>query len=256
MTTLRQRYDARFAGRKGRASEQAATPIVLALADACDAAIAMGRLADEHVALMLAALAGKASMVWGNAKEMVGWLQVAGVDTAPIVRTMFAHKRAKIRVLALHCLTSGAAQNTLVDDLLLAALSDPDAWATAADIATVRFRKRWLVRHMDAAAKSSKGVAYYQQLLARGFVANRMPDGTHWLEVLISTGGIRRRTVSDEDMATRGIAAIVEELRQPDDLTVVRGERALPVEDGRIFDETCPNPLHQVSPLYRTPHPA
>lgn len=253
MTTQRQRYDAWFAGRKSRASEQAAIPVVLALADACDAAIATGRLADEHAALMLAALADKASMVWANAKEMVGWLQAAGVDTAPVLRTLFAHKRAKLRVLVLRCLTSGAAQNTLVDDLLLAALSDKDSAVRfeAASIATLSFRKKWLAAHMHAVAKESVGGARLLRLLMHGHIANRMPDGSHRLEVLNRGYGITYRDVSEEDIVGHGLAFLVEQTR--DKGPFIESDRvALPVEDERVFDDTRPNPRHPWAPLYRS----
>ncbi len=253
MTTLRQRYDAWFAGRKSRASELAAIPVVLTLADACDAAIAAGALADEHVALLLAALADKYSMVWANAKEMMGWLQAAGVDTAPVVRTLFAHKRAKLRVLALRCLSSGAAQNTLVDDLLLAALSDKDPAVRleAASIATLSFRKKWLAAHMHAVAKESVGGARLLRLLMHGHVANRMPDGSFRLEVLHHGYGITYRDVSDEEVAAHGLAVIVERTRN--EPPFIESDRAvLPVEDERVFDDTRPNPRHPWAPLYRS----
>ena len=253
MPALRERYDAWLSGRKIRESERAAVAALLVLASACDAAIAAGRLSDEHVELLLPALADKAALLRGNARELVGWLQAHGVDTAPVVRTLFAHKRAKLRVLALQCLASGAAQNTLVDDLLLAALSDKDAGVRleAASIATLSFRKKWLVPHMHGVAKESQGGARFQRLLAHGHVANRLPDGSHWLEVLNRGYGITYRGVSAEDMATHGLAAHVERIRNEEPF--IESDRVvLPVEEERIFDDTCPNPRHPLAPLYRT----
>ena len=182
----------------------------------------------------------------------MGWLQAAGVDTAPVVRTLFAHKRAKMRVLALRCLTSGAAQNTLVDDLLLAALSDKDSAVRfeAASIATLSFRKKWLAAHMHAAAKESVGGARLLQLLTHGHIANRMPDGSLRLEVLSHGYGITYRDVNEQDIVEHGLAAIVKRIR--DEPPFIESSRAvLPVEDERVFDDTRPNPRHPWAPLYR-----
>lgn len=183
---------------------------------------------------------------------MVGYLQVAGVDTAPVVRTLFAHKRPKLRVMALRCLTSGAAQNTLVDELLLAALSDRDPTVSdeAASIATTSFRKKWLALHMDAAAQASPGAARYQRLLVRGYIANRLRDGSQQLEVLLPGGGISYRTVSEEDLASQGLASLVAQIRDASPYIESEGV-PLPVEEARLDDDTRPNPRHPYAPLYR-----
>jgi hypothetical protein len=258
MPMLRERFDAWLAGRKNRDSERAAIDALLAVVDACDAAIAAGRLAPAHVELLLAALGDKSSMLSANARELVGWLQACGVDTEPVLRPLFTHKRAKLRVLALRCLDSGAAPNSLVDELLLAGLSDkdPDVQMEAASLATLSFRKKWLAPHLDALAAVSVGGERLRRLLVHGHVANRLPDGSLQLEVLARGFGTTHRTVGAEDVAAQGLAAVVERIRAEPPFLASDRDVVLPVEEERVLDESRPNRRHPWAPLYRSVRPA
>lgn len=248
MVTHRERIEIWLSGRKSRASEQAAIEALLAVADACDSAIKERGLSDEQISLLLGAAASKSALLQGNTIQLINWIQVLGVDAGTVVRQLFRSKRAKLRRVALACVSSGASPNSLLDELLINALSDDDknVCAVAAHMASVHFRKKWLVPIMEPAAHLSKGVAYYQQLLKDGVVANRMPDGTYWLEVLIDSGGIRRRSISADEMERLGFDVIVNQMAECE-----LGHPKIPVEASRVVDDNIPNPFYLVAPIYR-----
>ncbi|HEY8026473.1 MAG TPA: hypothetical protein VIF60_18160 [Burkholderiaceae bacterium] len=230
---LRAGIDNWLAGKNIRAGEVAAFDKVRAIADACDAAIAQGRLDTLRLALITEGAGNASNIVRGNTIELIVGMQGRGLNVDVLLLALFHGKKAKARLSALAVLKWGKTDNAVLDDILVAAVSDKDAVVyEAAMLAVVYSRKKWLLPHMQAKAAQLKGIARLYQLLDKGYVRNRMPDGSWRLEVLMLAEGVRYADIPDKEMQARGIDAIVAALqindpaRDPTPVELVRESSA------------------------------
>lgn len=231
---LRAGIDNWLAGKNIRAGEVAAFDKVRIIADACDAAIAKGVLDALPLAVLTEGAGSTSNIVRGNTIELIVGMQERRLNVDALLLALFHGKKAKARLTALAVLKSGKTTKAVLDDILIAALADKNAVMVfeAAMLAVVYSRKKWLLPHMQARAAEFKGVARLYQLLDKGYVRNRMPDGSWRLEVLMLAEGVRYADIPDEEMQARGIDAIVAALqindpaRDPTPVELVRESSA------------------------------
>ncbi len=207
MRQERKQIEAWLEGRTNRASESEAIEAILSIADACDTVIESGNLSVKNRQTIADGLSHIHSMVWGNTVDLVITLQKWGIDVSGILLDLITSKEANARLAAISCLRGELTPHLVMDEMLIAGLTDKSAKVCerAAEIATITFRKKWLAPVMAQAAKKYKNVAHYRQLLQHGYIFGRLADGNYELEVLTDGSGVWGNSFSKTELNAKGV---------------------------------------------------
>ena len=122
--------------------------------------------------------------------------------------------------------------------MLIAAVADKShkvRWK-AGQIASIYFRKKWLVPFMEQAAAEGKD-SEWLPLLRDGYSIIRMRDASYYLRVLSIKGFEWMRICSEAEVKEKGVEALVQEQQSKPFNWTHQKQPDVQVEEDRIIDE-------------------
>jgi hypothetical protein len=217
MRNQRERFEAyfRLPGPKDPVREK----IILAAADAYDAAAASGNMTEEHLRTIVQAVSHPSTRIWESCCSLLAAASERWQIAAEAIITMLRERRAHIRFSAI-CSLGEKTPAAVIDKVLKAGLVDRSArvrWK-AADMAC-SLDQRQLIPDVAAAvsrernASAKDTIDFALHFLRDGFLVRRQDNGSYWVSVRLSRGGTGTE-ISEREFAEKGIEAIVDEIRR------------------------------------------
>jgi len=124
---LRARYAGWLRHRRSRASEASAAEALLAVAEACDAAIAAGSLSTSHVATLVDAAHNSDALLWNPTISLVIHLWRRGIDASPVVLKLIESSKAAARGVAQMSMHAKGIPPETLERVLVAGRADKSA---------------------------------------------------------------------------------------------------------------------------------
>jgi hypothetical protein len=192
---------------------------LLAVADAYDAVQRSGLLSKQQLRTVVDGASNNRMLVWAGSTDLLMALSAQFAEVAAAILNMSQHRQAHVRFNALCCLGKKTPTDT-VHAVIKAGLIDKSSRVRrkAADRAHT-LRAVELVPEITAALKAEKHdktratIEFELRLLRDGFIVNVSDDGQ--FDVTVSyPGGICGRTVSAKEMKSRGMEAVVADMRR------------------------------------------
>ena len=192
---------------------------LLAVADAYDEVLRSGRLSKQQLRTIVDGASNNRKLVWTGSTTLLKRLSEQFAEAAAAILEMSQHRQAHVRFNALCCLGKNTPADT-VHAVIRAGLIDKSSrvrWKAtdrAHSLQTVE-----LVPEITAALKAEKHdktratIEFELRLLRDGFIVELGDDGQ--FDVTVSyPGGICGRTFSAKEMKSRGMEAVVAEMRR------------------------------------------
>jgi hypothetical protein len=211
-------YAAWFERRRGPRYPQAEADL-LAVADAYDDAVRSGTLSPGQLRCVVDGASDARALLWSNATDLLGKLSGKWPAAADAITTMFRSRNARVRFAAL-CALRPQTPVEVTDAVLKAGFEDKSArvrWK-AVDRAN-GLERRNLVPEITAALavepndKTRRSIELHLRMLRDGHWVRPESPGWSWVTARHAKG-IASRTVSDEELRTKGLEAILAELRE------------------------------------------
>ena len=124
---LRARYANWLRHRRSRSSEAPAAEALLAVAEACDEAIAAGSLSPLHVSILVDAAHSSDGLLWNPTSSLVIHLWLRGVDASPVVLQLIESKATGARRVAQMCMKAKGIPRTTAERVLATGRADKNA---------------------------------------------------------------------------------------------------------------------------------
>jgi hypothetical protein len=211
-------YSAWFERRRGPRDAQDEADL-LAVADAYDAALQSGTLSAEQLQRVVGGASSSRALLWNNATNLLMKLSGKWPAAADAIAAMFRNRKSHVRFAAL-CSLGRETPVAVTDALLRAGFRDKSSrvrWK-AVDRANV-LERRNLVPDITAALaaesddKTRRSMEPDLRMLRDGHWVR--PESPGWFSVTARRhDGTASRTVSDDELKTRGLEAILAELRK------------------------------------------
>jgi hypothetical protein len=213
-----ERYAAWFERRRGPRDAKAEADL-LAVADAYDAAMQDGMLSAEQLQRVVDGASDPRALLWNNATDLLMKLSGKWPAAADAIATMFRSGKAHVRFAAL-CSLGRETPVDVTDALMKAGLMDKSSrvrWK-AVDRANT-LERRNLVPEITAALaaesddKARGSMELDLRMLRDGhWVRPESPGRTSVMARLHN--GIASKTVDDDELKSKGLEAILAELRR------------------------------------------
>lgn len=210
-------YAAWFERRLGRRDAKAEADL-LAVADAFDDAMQSGTLSCEQLQRVVEGASDSRGLLWNNATDLLMKLSGKWPAAADAIAAMFQSPKANIRFAAL-CSLGRDTPVAVTDALLKAGLSDRSArvrWKAVDRADTLE--RRNLVPEITAALavesddKARRSMELDLRMLRDGHWVR--PESPQRIRVTARLhNGIASKTVSEDELQTKGLEAILAELR-------------------------------------------
>jgi hypothetical protein len=212
------RYAAWFERRRGPRDAQDEADL-LAVADAYDAAMQSGKLSAGQLQRVVDGASASRALIWNNATDLLMKLSGRWPAAADAIAQMFRSRKSHVRFAALCSLGKDTAV-AVADALLTAGFRDKSSrvrWK-AVDRANSLERRNLVPEITAALAVESDNKARRSMELGL-----RMLRDGHWVQpespgrtsvTARLHNGIAARTVSDDELQAKGLAAILAELRR------------------------------------------
>ena len=213
-----ERYAAWFERRRGPrdATDEAD---LLAVADAYDAAMQSGTLSPEQLERVIKGASDPRALLWNNATYLLHKLSGKWPAAADAIATMFRSRKAQVRFAAL-CSLGRETPIAITDTLLKAGFRDKSSrvrWK-AVDRANT-LERRNLVPEITASLaaetddRARRSIELDLRMLRDGHWLRPESPGRTSVTVRLHNG-IASKTVDDDELRTRGLEAILAELRR------------------------------------------
>ena len=212
-----ERYAAWFEHRRGPRDPQEEAAL-LAVADAYDAAMQIGTLSTEQLQRVVEGASSRRALLWNNATYLLMMLSGRWPAAADAIVSMSRNRQAHVRFAAL-CSLGRETPAAITDAALKAGLCDRSSrvrWK-AADQAN-RLERANLVAEIIAAMaaetddKARGSIELHLRMLRDGHWVR--PESPGWSSVTARRhDGIASRSVSDEELRSKGLESILAELR-------------------------------------------
>jgi hypothetical protein len=189
-----------------------------AAADACDAALESGRLTEEQLRVVVAAVNDPRKLLWELAAGYLKRLGERWPEAAAAVLGLSRSPKAQPRFNALLALGHKTPQ-PVMEAVLRSGLADKNARSRGKAAQQLqRFEQRTLVADLQAAIAAEsrpevrREMEFHLALLCDGYVLQPWADGSCDLTVRTRDGWASRR-VPSEERAAKDIGTIVQEFR-------------------------------------------
>lgn len=192
---------------------------MLGVADAYDAAMQSGTLSAEQLQRVVEGASSSRALLWDNSTDLLKKLSGRWPAAADAIAAMFRSRKAHVRFAAL-CSLGSQTPVAITDALLAAGLCDKSSrvrWK-AVDHAD-RLERRNLVPEITAALasesddKTRRSMELDLRMLRDGHWVR--PHSPGWSSVTARRhNGIASRTVSDDELRSKGLERILAELRK------------------------------------------
>jgi hypothetical protein len=213
-----ERYAAWFERRRGprNPADEAA---LLAMADAFDSAQQTGTLSAEHLRRIVEGVSSSRMLLWSNAADLLGKLSGKWPAAADAIATMSRDRKAHVRFAAL-CSLGDETPVGITDAILKAGFSDKSSqvrWKVV-DRAN-RLERRNLVSEITKALanesneRARRSMEYDLRTLRDGYLVQQDSAGRFSVTARRHNGSANR-TVSDDELRTKGLEKILAELRK------------------------------------------
>jgi hypothetical protein len=216
MGKQRIRFEKWFPTRKPRAPELEAN--LLAIADAFDSARERGTLNSEQLALIVDGASSEKALLWMTSVDILGALSKDWPEAVEAIVAMSKDRNSQVRFNAICCLQVGI-PNDAINSILKAGLIDKSSqvrWK-AADQAE-KLDKVDFIPDLTAAfaaeknKKTREAIEHHLLLLRDGYILQSQEDGSFFVTAR-TKGGCTGRGVTAEELKTKGVNMIADEIR-------------------------------------------
>ena len=218
MGLKREHYEKWFKSRRGP-RDRDVEAFILSAADAYDAIQVSGACSIEHLQRIVDVASSERGLAWNCGSDLLGKLAERWTQAADAILKMTTSPHAHVRFSAMCCVERGT-PDVIGDAVLKAGIADKSAkvrWK-AADTAE-HFEKEHLLPQLIAAlaaernAKAKRSIERSMLMLRDGYTLTPMPSGelSLWIHTPIGSKG---KFIKAEDLQTKGIEAIISEMRK------------------------------------------
>ncbi|HWE92746.1 MAG TPA: hypothetical protein VG269_02125 [Tepidisphaeraceae bacterium] len=217
MGAQRDQYERWFANRRGprNAADEAAA---LKAADAYDVMVSQGSPSNPKLDTLVVTAANPHRLVWNCAVDLLCKCLQRWPNVADTIGAMMNDRSSTARFSAMCCLKAYMPEHT-ADRMIRAGLSDKSGQVRwKAGEAANRLKRVEFVPALarcvaaEKPGRARRSLEHSLQMLRDGYILNPMSDGTYslWIDTAQGSAG---KSVTDEEMRSKGIEALVSEFR-------------------------------------------